>query len=208
MGLIAHSSNISRYQVKDHVPQDYRGQYLERIRSHAFRHIEENSDVDRSVGWVNIMNIFDNEFQGEECFKDEFIALSLRIDTRRIPSYVLKQRCNEAEKEKKAAIGKDFLSKSDREEIKDMIKVQLLKRIIPNIRTFDMIWNIKKGEIFFSSFNDSISGEFQELFKKTFDLNALPLFPYSIAENIFNEEQKNMLEEISSEIFTLFTPEK
>lgn len=201
MGLISHSASISRYQVKDHVPQDYHDRYAEEIRRYSFRDIEEDSDIERSMGWVNIMNIFDNKFTGEEFFQDTFIALSLRIDNRRVPSHILKQYCNIAEEERKVDLGKDFLSKEARENIKDRVKFQLLRKIIPTIRTFDMIWDINKGDIFFSSLNDKIGDEFQGIFKKTFGIHAIPLCPYTIAQNILTDEQKNLLENISSESF-------
>ncbi|MGA1825856.1 MAG: recombination-associated protein RdgC [bacterium] len=201
MGLISTSSSFCRYQVKDPVPKDYHEHYAQEIRRNCFREIEENSDIERSSGWVNIMNIFDTAFPGEEFFQDTFIALSLRIDTRRIPSHILRQYCTKAEEEKKADIGKNFLSKEDRENIRDRVKFQLLRKIIPTIRTFDMIWDIHKGEILFSSLNEKIGDEFQELFKKTFDCYALPLCPYTMAQDMLTDEQKNMLEDISSESF-------
>jgi len=64
-----------------------------------------------------------------------------------------------------------------------------------------MIWDINKGEIFFSSLNEKIGDEFQELFKKTFDCYAVHLCPYTIAQDILTDEQKNLLENISSESF-------
>ena len=161
MGLISTSSSFCRYQVKDPTPKDYHERYAKEIRRNCFREIEENSDIERSSGWVNIMNIFDNKFPGEEFFQDMFIALSLRIDTRRIPSHVLRQYCNRAEEERKADLGKDFLSKEDRENIRARVKFQLLRKIIPNIRTFDMIWDINKGEILFSSLNEKIGDDGQ-----------------------------------------------
>jgi DNA recombination-dependent growth factor C len=142
------------------------------------------------------MNILDQEFPGEEFFIGEFIALSLRIDTRRVPSHVLRHYCLKAEQERKAALGKDFLSKADRQDIRDMVTSQLLKRAIPNSRTFDMIWNTKTRQILFSSTNGSICLEFQELFKKTFDQNMVQLFPYILAQSMLTDDEKLTLEDI------------
>jgi len=197
MGLISSSATFTRYQTKDHVPSNYKEQYSKEIRRYAFREIDENTDDERSTGWVNIMNILDNEFSGEEFFKSGFIALSLRIDTRRIPSHILKHYCRKAEIEKKTAMSKDFLSKAERQDIRDMVKFQLLKRVIPNSRTFDIIWDIKSSQIFFSSVNEAICTEFLELFKKTFDLNLELLFPYTVAQNAMTDEEKVLLENIT-----------
>ncbi|MEW5803246.1 MAG: recombination-associated protein RdgC [bacterium] len=197
MGFISNSSSFTRYWVKDQMPADYRQQYAEEIRRYAFREIEEDSDLERSSGWVNIMNIMDNEFRGEEFFKGEFIALSLRTDTRRVPSQVLKNFCRKAEEERKTALGKDFLSKAERQDIQDMVRLQLLKRAIPNTRTLDMIWDIKSSQLLFSSTNDSVCLEFLELYKKTFGLSLEQIFPYSLARNILPEGQRDRLEYVS-----------
>lgn len=197
MGFISSSASFTRYWVKGQLPADYREKYAEEIRRYAFREIEEDSDIERAAGWVNIMNVMDSKFYGEEFFKGEFIALSLRVDTRRVPPQVLKNFCTKAEGERKAALGKDFLSKAERQDTRDMVKAQLLKRAIPNTRTFDMIWDIKSNQLLFSSTNDSICLEFFELYKKTFGLNLEQLFPYSLAQSILTEGQKALLEQIS-----------
>ncbi|MGA1875283.1 MAG: recombination-associated protein RdgC [bacterium] len=196
MGFISSSTSFTRYQIKDHLPADYRRRYTEEIRRYAFREIDEHSDDERSSGWVNIMNMLDSEFPGEEFFIGEFIALSLRIDTRRVPSHVLRTYCLKAEQERKAALGKDFLSKNDRQDIRDMVRSQLLKRAIPNSRTFDMIWDVKSNQVLFSSTNGSICLEFQELFKKTFDQNMVQLFPYILAQSMLTDDEKVTLEDI------------
>jgi len=194
MGFISNSSSFTRYWVKDQLPADYRQRYAEQIRRYAFREIEEDSDLERSIGWVNIMNVMDNEFRGEEFFKGEFIALSLRIDTRRVPGQVLKNFCRKAEEEIKAEQGKDFLSKAQRQEIRDLVRYKLLKRAIPNTRTFDMVWDLTCGKLLFSSTTESVCLEFLELYKKTFDLTLEQLFPYNLAQSFLTDSQKALLE--------------
>jgi DNA recombination-dependent growth factor C len=197
MGFISSSSSFTRYWVKDQMPVDYRQRYGEEILRYAFREIEEDSDVERSSGWVNIMNVMDNEFRGEEFFKGEFVALSLRTDTRRVPSQILKNFCRKAEDERKSAMARAFLSKAERQDIQDMVRLQLLKRAMPNTRTFDMIWDIKSNQILFSSTNDSVCLEFLELYKKTFGLNLEQIFPYNMAQNTLADGQRARLEQIS-----------
>ncbi|MEW6378568.1 MAG: recombination-associated protein RdgC [bacterium] len=196
MGFISSSASFTRYRVKDQLPADYRQRYAEEIRRYAFREMEEESDLERSLGWVNIMNVMDNEFPGEEFFKGEFIALSLRIDTRRVPAQVLKNFCRKAEEEIKSEQGKDFLSKAQRQEIRDVVKLQLLKRAIPNTRSFDMIWDIVAGQLFFSSTNEGVCLEFLELYKKTFGLGLEQMFPYGLAQSILADGQQALLEQV------------
>ena len=92
MGFISHSSSFTRFKVMEELPADYKDLFSNEIRRYAFREIEENSDIERSSGWVNIMDILDNQFMAEEFLKNEYLTFSLRIDTRRIPSHILKQQ--------------------------------------------------------------------------------------------------------------------
>ena len=63
----------------------------ERIARFSFRRLDEHSPAERSAGWVNIMDMFDTRFAGAEFLKEPYIAMSLRIDERKIPSTALKQ---------------------------------------------------------------------------------------------------------------------
>ncbi len=201
MGLISNSTSFTRYKIKKQLPLDYREKYAQEIRRYAFREIDEDTDDERSFGWVNIMNILDNEFHGEEFFKGEYIAVGFRIDTRKVPSHVLRHYCYKTEQERKAALGKDFLSKAERHDIKEMVYAKLLKRAIPNSRTFDMIWDIKGGQLLFSSLNESICNEFLDLLKKTFDQIPEQLFPFIIAQDSLPDSQQTQLENVSSTNF-------
>lgn len=201
MGFISGSASFTRFRVKGKVTGDYRERYAQEIRRFAFREIEETCQDERSLGWVNIMNILDSEFLGEEFFKGEYLALSMRIDTRRVPSHVVKQHCQKFEQEKKTAQARDFLSKAERQEIREAVQMQLLKRAIPNSRTFDCIWDIQKGQVLFSSTSEGICTDFQELFKNTFDLILEQIFPYTLAQSLLTDEQKVLLERISTASF-------
>ncbi|MFH0926406.1 MAG: recombination-associated protein RdgC [bacterium] len=197
MGFISNTTSFTRYRVKDPLPVDYKEKYPIDIRRHAFREIEDTPDIERSVGWVNIMNVMDSEFRGDEFFKNEFIALSLRIDNKKIPSDILKKQCSKTEEKRKTDLGREFISKEERQEIRETVKLDLLKRIIPHTSIYDMIWNLKTGLVFFSSLSDNLYTEFVDLFKKTFELNLHQLFPYSIAEDILKDDQKASLENIA-----------
>ena len=195
MGLLSASASISRFSVKGAPKPDYRQHYPLQIRRHGFRELDENSASERSLGWVNLLDVLDNKFIGEEFFKDNFITFSLRIDVRKVPPQALKYYCMRAEAEQKARLNKQFLAKAERQEIRERIYFQLLKRVIPRTSIYDMIWNLETKEVLFSSLNNTLCGEFAELFKKTFDLSLIALFPYTIAQMQLTEQQLALVEQ-------------
>jgi len=181
MGLLRGSASFSRYFVNGTPPEGYHDEYIENISRYAFRGLDEHSDADRSTGWVNIMNIFDASFDDKQFHAYPYISLSLRIDTRKVPSSALKQHCLEAEHRIRVMENLEFISKERRREIKEMTLNQLIKRAIPRTNTYDMIWNTKTSMLILGAVSSKICDEFAELFFKTFGFNVSPVFPYSLA---------------------------
>ncbi|HID31097.1 MAG TPA: hypothetical protein EYP19_14015 [Desulfobacterales bacterium] len=116
----------------------------------------ENSHEERSVGWANIMDILDNRFENMEYLKDPCIAMSWRVDTGKVPETALKQECRKAEDKIKEFEKLEYLPKERRREIKEAMRLKLLKRAIPSTRTYDMIWNLRTGIVLFGSLNNKL----------------------------------------------------
>jgi len=188
MGLISGSGSLTRYWVDSSLSANFMEELPKRIARYTFRNLEENSFEERSVGWVNIMDILDNRFTAMEYLKEPFIAMSLRIDKRKVPQTALKQYCLEAEEKIKELEKVEFLPKIIRKEIKEDARNRLLKRAIPVSKTYDMIWNINTGTVIFGGVNNKLCDEFSEFFLKTFELHLQPIFPYSLACRMLEKE--------------------
>ena len=130
---------------------------------------------------MNIMEMFDNQFLGREYFKDPYVALSWRIDLRTVPGKALRQYSRQAEEEIKRSEGLEFLPKGRREEIKEAVRIRLLKRAIPRSKVYDMIWDLNSGLVIFGSVNNRLCDDFAGFFLKTFDLSLMSIFPYALA---------------------------
>jgi recombination associated protein RdgC len=167
--------------VNGTLPADYGKAFSDGISRYAFRNLDEQSDHDRTVGWVSVMDMFDSSFEGREFFREPYLSLTWRIDVRRVPPSALKQHCREAENEIKAREELDFLPKARRLEIRQMVQLTLLKRAIPSSKTYDMVWNLQSGAVLFGCLNNRVCDEFREFFLKTFGLNLASVFPYGLA---------------------------
>jgi DNA recombination-dependent growth factor C len=192
MGLLRGSASFSRYFVNGTPPENYLDEYAQNIIRYSFHGFDDNSDEDRSTGWVSIMNIFDTGFEQKQFYIYPFLSLSFRADTRKVPSNALKQHSLEAEHKIKVMENLEYIPKERRREIKEMILNQLLKRAIPRTNTYDMIWNIKTSMLIFGSTASRICDEFAELFFKTFGLSLAPVFPYSLASVNLEREGLNV----------------
>lgn len=182
MGLLKGAVSFTRYIVEGESPKDYRKTYPDKISRWLFRELDETSPDERTFGWVNIFNFLDSKIVGQEYFLDNYIALTLRIDNRKVPAKALKSFCLKAEAEEKALQNKPFLSKSRKKEIRERVYLQLLKRVIPASVTCDMIWDTESRVVWFASTSDKVCADFTDIFKKTFALNLSALFPYTLAQ--------------------------
>jgi len=198
MGFLQGSVTCTRFLAPGDPGEDFRERARERIPKYAFRRLPEDSDRERSVGWVNILDEFQSGFFGDEFFKEPYLALSLRVDTRSVPARALRQYCREAEEEVKAREDLEFLPTKKREEIRDAVRSRLLRRAIPRSGTYDMAWDLQRGLVLFGSANTRICDEFSEIFFNTFELRLTSLYPYALAYDVLQEQGTNpgLLDEI------------
>lgn len=192
MGFISGSASVTRFLISGSLSENYTDEFPERISRYSFRDLDESSDEERSTGWVSIMDMFDSQFIGKGFFFDPYIALSWRVDVRNVPGRALKQYSRKAEEEIKRMEDAEYLSKRQRQEIREGVLIQLRKRAIPRSHTYDMVWNLNTGMVMFGSLSNRICGEFAEFFFKTFELHLTPVFPYSMAHQGLEKEGVNL----------------
>jgi DNA recombination-dependent growth factor C len=203
MGFMQSTVNFTRFQVEDFPPEDYMESFPEKIARHSFRDIDENSLEERSEGWVNIMDMLDSDFPAMEYFKEPYLAMSWRVDTRRVPSKALKRYTGESEKEIKAREGLQYLPKKRREEIREHVRLMLLKRVIASSEVYDMVWNLSNGLLLFGATSVKLCDEFRSFFLKTFECRMTPVYPYSLGERVLKEAGKdpNLLYSTRASVF-------
>jgi DNA recombination-dependent growth factor C len=190
VGLIYGSGSFTRFGVEGVLPGNYLEEFPKSIARFSFRSIDEASDEERSVGWVNIMDMFDCRLAAMEFLKEPCIALSWRVDVRKVPAKALKQYCREAEQKIKASEELEYLSKKRRKEIKEDVQAKLMKRAIPRSQTYDMIWNLQSGVVVFGAVSNALCDEFSEFFLQCFGLHLKTVFPYSTAIRLLEKAGK------------------
>jgi DNA recombination-dependent growth factor C len=177
--------------VAGDLPEDFRETVRERIPRYAFRRLREDSDQERAVGWVNILDELQIGFFGDEFFKEPYLALSFRVDARSVPARALRQYCREAEEEVKAREGLEHLNKKRREEVREAVRSRLLRRAIPRTNTYDAAWDLQSGIVLFGSASNRICDDFSELFYNTFELRLTSLYPYALAYELLRDEGRD-----------------
>jgi len=189
MGILSASVSLSIYKVKEKVEDSIFQNVLDRLRQFSFQEIE-NLSVERGFGWVSSEDWLDSHFASSP-FKGNYLVFSLRLDTRRVSPAVLKKHYTLALQEllnQKKKEGKNFISKEEKKELKENIKLKLLSKTLPVPAVFDVSWDMLKNLVYFSSTREKVKELFVDLFVRTFEIHLIPCDPLNMALEKLPEE--------------------
>ena len=199
MGLLTNSASFVRFNVEGDPPTDFWDFAAERIKKYAFRDIDDNYD-ERSIGWVSCLDMFDSEFAYTSYTVGDYLVLSLRIDERKVPAAALKKFTLKEEGRIKRERQIPRLSRDHRQEIKENMRLVLLKKAIPIPAVYDMAWNLSDNTVLFFSTSQKAIGSLEEFFKESFDLHLMMQIPYISAGHLLPADQVDALAYIHEEI--------
>ena len=181
MGAFQGGLTFKQYYVRGDLPPDWRDRFAEKIAAHAFKPVDPASEEERALGWCSPHFPLDVDLHEGLWLHNEYLVLSLRIDTLKVPGPLLKIY-TEAECRKVMAAQKvDSLNRYQRAEVKERVKLEMRKKILPSIKTIDMVWSFERSMVRFFSGNTKTNEEFQELFEQTFEVGLGADTPYTSA---------------------------
>ena len=181
MGLISSTHSISRY----HIDGKIEGSIIEIVKTGLMKYSipKLESDYDEiSAGWAPVESPYTPDFEKFSFQFGTYFLFSLRIDKKSIPvKLIQKYMVLEIEKKKEKS-GRDFISKNEKSEIKEMVIDILMHKIpaIPNV--YDILWNYEENNLYLYTTQKAANEFFETLFLKSFNLKPIRLFPYTIIE--------------------------
>jgi len=180
MGLLTGTASFVRYTVEGDIPADFWDFAAERIAAHAFRDIDDSFD-ELSVGWVSLASMFDSAFTEASFIAGDNVAMAMRIDERKVAPAVLKKFFLKEEKRilKERQLPK--LSRSQKLELKENVRLRLLKQAAPVPAVYEMYWSLADNAVTFFSTSGKAQTVFEELFRDTFDLGLVMQIPFTLA---------------------------
>ncbi|RMD59817.1 MAG: hypothetical protein D6828_00985, partial [Nitrospirae bacterium] len=137
-------------------------------------------------------------FIKEDFYMHNYIAMSIRIDRKKIPPSTLKHYILKEEMKRLKESGKEQLSYREKKQIKEAVYDKLLRRALPVSSVYDFLWNINSGMLLFFWTNGSVNNIFIELFHDTFQMELIKMSPLGIAlsKGFKREELMNLKEEL------------
>jgi len=179
MGAFSGGLTFRQYYVTEPMPEGWKDRYTASVQRYAFKEIDLASDEERALGWCSPLFALDCELDHTMWLYTDNIVLALRNDTLTVPGPLLRIH-TEAESRRVMAEGKRVkLSRYERAEIKERVKLAMRKKQLPSLKTIDMVWNwMPEGGgpsvVRFFSTNEKVNQEFCELFEATFERVLVP----------------------------------
>jgi hypothetical protein len=128
----------------------------------------------------------------------------MRIDKKSIPAKVVQKHYALEMKKRLENSGREFLSKTEKKEIKDYVLNLLNLRIPATPNIYDLIWDYESEKLWFFSNQKGANEELETLFSKSFKLKLIRLFPYSMAvfTSPLSDTEKDALSHLTPTRFT------
>lgn len=180
MGILSSTVSITPYRVEGKLDQPIMETVARGLKKNAIEDIDKDS-ADRAVGWACFNEPFSVDFDQHPFLIGTHFVFSMRIDKKTIPAKVVaKYHALEMKKRLKNS-GREFLSKTEKKEIKDQVLQMLSMRIPPTPNIYDLVWNYESEELWFLSNLKTANEELETLFMRSFKLKLIRLFPYTMA---------------------------
>ena len=180
MGILSSSVSITQYCVEGKISEPILETVATGLKKHSIEEID-NESSDKSIGWTCFNNPFSTDFNQTPFLIGTYFVFSMRIDKKTIPSKIIKKYYSLEMKKRLEKNGREFLSKTEKKEIKDHVLHVLNLRIPATPNIYDLIWNYESRTLCFFSNLKGANEELETLFNRSFKLKLIRLFPYSMA---------------------------
>lgn len=180
MSLLQGSLSFKRLMVLGPAPSPEA--LAQGMHDDRFTPFQDGSEEER-LGWCDWRNPL-SPVDPNWIMQEQYAVLGLRIDTRKVPASTLKahvdMRIHSLMKEKDLA----FVGKEARLAIADEVKAELLPKVLPTMKTFEVAWSYKEGVIFTTATSTKAFGTLAGLVLKSFGLELQPMAPLLIAGKV------------------------
>ena len=200
MGFISGSASFVRFSVEGELPENTLDFIAERIAAFSFQDIDDTYD-EYSIGWVSVLNMFDSNFEYGSYANGDYVTLTMRIDERKVSPVILKKFCLKEEERIKKEKQIPKIGRSMKVEIKERIRVELMRKSVPVPSVYDLCWNLSESTLLFFSTNKKAQALLEDFFKETFGLLIMQQIPYVTADHLLDEDDSMRLASIGPDIF-------
>jgi len=201
MGILSSAVSINRYRVAGELKGPVLDAVTRGLRDNVI--VEMDDLTEKAVGWTSFQSPFDPQFGGSSFVMEPYFMFSMRIDRKVVPPKVFKKHLAIESAQYLLKSGRKFLTRDEKEMIKEKVLAELRSRIPPTPEVYDLIWNYEDRRVWFFTLLKAANEELESLFAESFSLTIIRLFPYTIADLTadLSAEERDVLYKISPTSF-------
>jgi DNA recombination-dependent growth factor C len=181
MVILSSAASVTRYKVEGKIETGVMDAVIKGLRKNAIREIDDDA-ADKSVGWTSFEHPFQPTFEVSSFVFGNLFIFSLRIDRKSISPNLLKKHIIRETSARLAKTNQRFLSKDEKQALKDKVVMDLAIRLPAIPHVYDIIWDYENAGVSFFSNLKAANEELESLFKKSFNLSLIRIFPYTAAD--------------------------
>jgi DNA recombination-dependent growth factor C len=123
----------------------------------------------------------------------------MRLDKKALPPKVIKKRSTIEMARMLERSGRAYLSRNEKQTLKEDVAQQLSQRIPATPNVYDLIWNLEDSWLWFFTNLKAANEELETLFQKSFNLRLIRLFPYTTANMAagLSDAQQDLLDQLT-----------
>jgi DNA recombination-dependent growth factor C len=198
MGLLSSTISLTRYKVEGTVTKPVLETIAAGLKKHSISEIDDDVS-EKSVGWTSFNQPFSPNFDGSSFAIEPYLIFSLRIDKKSIPAKLIKKHTAIEQTKRLAESGRAYLSKEEKAMVKDYVTQMLSLKVPSTPSVYDLVWNLEEKWLWFFTNMKNANEELETLFKNSFDLTLIRLFPYTMAylDSGLTDSEKDVLNQLS-----------
>jgi recombination associated protein RdgC len=181
MGILSSAVSITRYRVEGKIEGPVIEMVSKGLKKNTIQEIDKEAES-KAAGWTSFENPFHPNFDGSSFVFGNLFVFALRIDRKSIPAKLLKKHLTLETSKRLAKTNRRFLSKDEKQALKDKVINDLVIRVPSTPNVYDLIWNYEASSLWFYSNLRSANEEIETLFRSSFNIGLLRLFPYTAAD--------------------------
>jgi hypothetical protein len=203
MNLLSASISITRYKVKGWLKTPVLETVASGLKKNAVSEIDDQS-LEKAVGWTSFEKPYQPDFSGSTYAYGSYLVFALRIDKKTIPSKMFKKHFMIESARRLAESGRQYLSRNEKQSIKDHVINRLNLKIPATPNVYDIIWDYEDSVLWFFSNLKAANEELETLFLRSFDLTLIRVIPYTAAHlaSGLTDTEKDILLKLSPTNFT------
>ncbi len=155
---------------------------LEQIMRFRFQPVDLDAGKEQSFGWVQLTDPFETSFAKTSVFFGEhLVGLTFRMDAIQIPAGQFRLHLEKRIRDWKLEQKGEEISKREIARLKDDLRAEWVRKVIPTIKLFEVVFHTATGRVWFFGKSKSVVDTFQQVFLDTFGVGLQPDSAYTAA---------------------------